>query len=165
MINQLLFKRQFILSSSSEFGFSEWNNIKLNDSAYLSVHPDLEINQSCCNSIQLTLLGFIVDPFAPDKSNKEVLDQIVSGAKNFEEVVANTNALAGRWIILYQDAGSFKIFNDPCGMRRVYYFRREDGFLCGSDPSIIGHFVKLEEDKSKDLQEFITSAQFHKAEH
>ena len=67
-INPLLFKRQFILSSSPEFGFSEWNNIKLNDSAYLSVHPELEVNQSCWNSIRLTLLGFAVDPFAPDKS-------------------------------------------------------------------------------------------------
>jgi len=73
--------------------------------------------------------------------------------------------LAGRWIILYQDNNSFKIFNDPCGQRRVYYFTNRDGFLLGSDPSIIGHFVKLEEDKSKDLQDFITSAKFHHEEH
>jgi hypothetical protein len=163
--NPLLFKRQFMLSSSPEFGFSDWNNIKLNDSAYLSVHPELEVNQSSYNSIRLTLLGFIVDPFAPDKSNKEVLDQIVKGAKNFEDVVANTNALAGRWIILYLDANSFKMFNDPCGQRRAYYFKNGDGFLCGSDPSIIGHFVKLEEDKSKDIQEFVTSPNFESAEH
>src|SRR4051812_6696994 len=114
MISSLLFKRQFVLSSLPEFSFSEWNNIKLNDSAYLSVHPDLEVNQSRCNGIQLTLLGFIVDPFAPDKSNKEILDQIVRGAKHFDEIVTNTNALAGRWIILYQDTTTFKIFNDPC---------------------------------------------------
>jgi hypothetical protein len=167
-ISPLLFKRQFILSSSSEFCFSEWNNIKLNDSVYLSVHPELEVTQCCGssgNDSRLTLLGFILDPFAPEKSNKEILEQIVRGAKGFDDVVANTNALSGRWIILYQDANSFKIFNDPCGMRRVYYFRNEDGFLCGSDPSIIGHFVNLEEDKSKDLQEFITSPKFHKAEH
>src|SRR5690242_17620016 len=98
-INPLLFKRQFILSSSSEFCFSEWNNIQLNDSAYLSVHPELEVTQSCCsggNSSRLTLLGFILDPFAPEKSNKDILEQIVKGAKSFDEVVANTNALAGR---------------------------------------------------------------------
>src|SRR3954470_18857012 len=97
MINSLLFKRQFLLSSSPQFGFSEWNNIKLNDSAYLSVHPELEVNQSCCNGIRLTLLGFAVNPFAPNKSNKEILDQIIRGTKGFDDVIANTNALSGRW--------------------------------------------------------------------
>src|SRR4051812_36251115 len=164
MTNQLVFKRQFILSSSSEFSFGEWNNFKLDSSSYLSVHPELEVNQSSCNDIHLTLLGFVIDPFAPDKSNKQILEGIVRGAKGFDDVVANTNSLAGRWIILYQDTNSFRIFHDPCGLRRVYYFRNQNSFVCGSDPAIIDHFVKLEEDKSKDIQEFINSPKFHKGE-
>ncbi len=159
-----LFRRQFILSSNPLFQFNEWNNIILNSSTFLSVHPDLEITQSQCESLQVTLLGFVVNPFAPIQSNQEILDEIISKSKSFEDVLKNADSLGGRWIIIYQDLLTVKLFHDPCGQRQVYYYQSLDCILAGSDPAIINYFTKLQKDTSAHIQQYVNSPMFNKNE-
>src|SRR5665647_2010752 len=121
MENKFLYRRQFILSSNSQFNFEGWNNIKLNNTTYLSAHPDLEVTQSSSDKIQLTLLGFVINPFEPIKSNQEILNDLVNNTKEFNDVLLKTDQLGGRWVIICNNNHSFKIFHDPCGQRQVYY--------------------------------------------
>ena len=71
MEQRLFFRRQFILSTNPAYRFEDWNNINLDNEAFLSAHPDLEVTQSCSNGINLIVLGFILDPFSPTKTNQE----------------------------------------------------------------------------------------------
>ncbi|TKK70336.1 hypothetical protein FC093_06210 [Ilyomonas limi] len=155
MENIFLYRRQFILSSQPEFCFDGWKNTKLDSTFYLSAHPDLEVTQSSFNETQLTLLGFFVDPFAPMKSNQEILNDIVKESSSFNDVVNKTESLGGRWIIIYYDQLSLRIFHDVCGQRQVYFYQNKDIIVCGSDPAIIRHFIELEKDESFAMQEYI----------
>lgn len=165
MEKKYLFRRQFILSSNPEFSFDHWTNLKLDEKVYLSVHPDLEVVQSSFDTIQLTLLGFIVDPFNPSKSNKDIVTELAKDSKGFNDVLKKTDHLGGRWIVIYRDNYLFKIFNDPCGQRTVYFHKNhKHNILIGSDPAIMNHFVELERDTSPDITEYITSAKFEAKE-
>jgi hypothetical protein len=165
MLEKYLFRRQFILSSNSKFSFDGWANLKLSKGIYLSVHPDLYMTQSSFGDIQLTLLGFVVNPFEPMKSNLEILDDLVENATSFNDVLLKTDPLGGRWVIIYKDKQSFNIFHDPCGQRQVYYRQNnEHTILCGSDPAIMSHFVTLEKDISLEMNDFINSDVYEKKE-
>lgn len=165
MENKYKFRRQFILSSNPQFSFEGWTNLKLDENIHLSAHPDLEVTQSSFGAIQLTLLGFVINPFEPLKSNQEIFDDLVKGANGFNDVLLKTDQLGGRWIIIYKNNQSFKIFHDPCGQRQVYFHNNlENEILCGSDPSIMNHFVKLEKDTTLSINEFIHSAAFEEKE-
>jgi hypothetical protein len=160
MKEPLLFKRQFILSSWPEYNFDEWNNIQLGNSAYLSFHPELEFVHLEKGAMKLTLLGFWVDPFYPDKTNAKILLDVLENSHSFNDVVKNSYPLGGRWLLIYQGENSFKILTDPVAQRQLYYFKKKELFLCGSDPSLLNHFYKLEKDSSTDLVEFTTSKRF-----
>ena len=158
------FRRQFILSTNPDLNFSNWNNLKIGSEIYLSVHPDLEINRSTFNKIDITLLGFLINPFEPLKSNKEILDELVINTVKFEDLIIKTEHLGGRWAIIFHDSNSLNIFHDPGGQRQVYYCQKDGHSIVGSDPAIINHFVKLEKDTNISLTEFINSSNFIKTQ-
>lgn len=159
-----LFRRQFILSNNPQFQFEGWRNLKLEGSFFLSAHPDLEISQSSYRSIQLTLLGYIVNPYEPLKSNQDILNDMVDGLCGFNDLIHRTDAYGGRWIIIYNDKNSFNLFHDPSGQRQVYYHQKNENLISGSDPAIINHFLPLEKDTSLELNEFVNSANFKHTE-
>ena len=161
MDKNFLFRRQFILSSNPEHKFENWVNINLDKDIFLSVHPDLEVAQSTKGELQLTLLGFAVNPFEPDKSNKQILDKMLENEVSFEEIIRKTEPLGGRWIIIYKDKDSILVFNDPCSNRQVYYHKElVNRVLCGSDPAILNYFVKLEKDESPEIAEVLNNPLF-----
>jgi hypothetical protein len=164
MERRLLFRRQFILSTNPAYRFEDWKNINLDNEAYLSAHPDLEVTQSCANGINLIVLGFILDPFSPKKTNQEILDNIISQSSNFADVINKSEYLSGRWAFIYKDKNGISVLHDPCGQRQVYFYQSKSDILCGSDPAILNHFTKLEKDDSPALQEFINSPKFKKRE-
>lgn len=165
MKNNLLFRRQFILSSNPKFSFDYWTNLKIDTNLHLSVHPDLEITQAISKTIHLTLLGFVVNPFEPEKSNQEILDDLINDAEGLNDIINGTDPLGGRWIIICKDDRSINIFHDPCGQRQVYYRSNNKlDILCGSDPAIMNYFVKLEKDTSSELKEFINAEIYKKKE-
>lgn len=161
MDKNFLFRRQFILSSNPEHSFENWVKINLDINIFLSVHPDLEVVQSTNGEVQLTLLGFAVNPFEPDKSNQQILDGMLVNPVSFEEIIQKSEPLGGRWIIIYKDKSSLLLFNDPCANRQVYY-RKELGndILCGSDPAILNHFVKLGKDESPEIAAVLNNPGF-----
>lgn len=158
------FRRQFILSTNPDLNFDNWKNIKITTEIYLSVHPDLEINQSNFKKINITLLGFVVNPFEPLKSNREILDELASDTLKFEDLITKTEHLGGRWAIIFNDSKSTKIFHDPGGQRQVYFCQKDGHTIAASDPAIINHFIKLEKDRNISLNEFINSPNFIKTQ-
>lgn len=159
-----LFRRQFILSTNPHHSFENWNNLVVEPEIYLSVHPDLEISQSSFGSVHITLLGFVINPFEPLKSNQEILDELILGTSYLNDVITKTEHLGGRWVMLFNDKHNFNIFHDPGGQRQVYYCQKEEHTIAGSDPAIINHFVKLEKDPNAALTEFINSSNFIKTQ-
>lgn len=158
MDKNFIFRRQFILSSNPEFNFDFWQNLTLDENIFISVHPEMGLTQSFLGDVKLTLLGFAINPLEPEQDNQQVLNAILKGATNFEQVLRNTEPISGRWIIIYQDKTTFKIFHDPCGNRQVYYYKGDTiDLLCGSDPAIFKHFMPLEDNITPEIDSILNN--------
>ena len=84
-MDELLFRRQFILGPRIPKEFDHWKKQEIDKDFFLAVHPDLNMDYAFENGISLFLLGFIMDPYNPEYSNKEVLNQLMKGRKTFEK--------------------------------------------------------------------------------
>lgn len=164
MYSKLLFRRQFILSSENFTGFEGWNQITLGNGLTLSAHPDLGITEAQHDKTKLILLGYMLDPFSPEKSDQDILVELVTSIKDFDDLVKKSEKYSGRWAIIYQDATHVNIFHDPCGQRQVYYYFRNSNITCGSTTAIINHFFHPEKDSSEELTQFIQSEEFAQRE-
>lgn len=158
--DKLLFRRQFILSSQEFEPFEQWNHIELDHGFFLSAHPDLALTVVKNNKFKLILLGFILDPFSPEMSNRDILDDLVSRIDGWDGLISNKEKYSGRWVMIYQDDTRINLLHDPCGQRQVYYHLRGEGIICGSDTAIINYFFHLQPDPSPELKKFITSDSF-----
>jgi len=160
-IDKLLFRRQFILSSVQIDKFYSWNEKEVAGKYFLRSHPDLELTQVKKENIELTLLGFFIDPYFPGRSNKDILCELTKSNEMPEGLIKSTFRLCGRWILIVVTQRDFFIFNDPTGLRSLFYTDFNIGsFYCASQPGIIADICKFKySDEFKD--DFINS-DYHK---
>lgn len=164
MFSRLIFRRQFILSSQKFDCFDDWHYLEIKHGFNLSVHPDLELSEVRNHKARLIAIGFLLDPFSPQMNNLDILNDLITHIRDFEDLIARVEKYSGRWVIIYQDDANLNIFHDPCGQRQVYYHFKDDQATAASSTSIIHHFFHLESDQSNELKEFIASHEFQQNE-
>ncbi len=165
-MENLLFRRQFILSNKQVNQGNDWGTLTLqvqDETFFLHHHPDLSVFQAKGKSIQLILLGNIIDPFHPENNSAAVLQNLASG-EYFEDVLKNAFALGGRFVIVGIDKNGMKLFNDAMALRELFYFRHYGLLACGSTPAILASWFNPGFDTDKEFKEFYTSAAFNNQE-
>ena len=135
------YRRQFILSERELDDYSTWNQGKINNDFFVYIHPDLNFTQARDekNEVELSLIGYMIDPTHPDSSDLQIVENILAAAgANFEKTIEATFPLGGRWILIFSSREGVKMFSDPCGLRTVYFTNNEaKGFMAASQPGII----------------------------
>lgn len=165
-MENLVFRRQFILSNKQVNQGDGWDKLILkvqNETFYLQSHPDLSLIQAESKSINLILLGTIIDPFHPENDSSAILQNLTS-EKCFEDVIKATFTFGGRFVIIGIDNSGVKLFSDAMGSREVYYIKKDGLLACGSTPSILDTWFNLGRDIEKEFQEFYSSRAFNSQE-
>ena len=85
-----VFQNQFILGPSFVKAFESWQKVSIDENFKLMVHPLLNVTQVKEGNKSLTLLGFILDPFDPKASNKDILTQLLDFS-SISESISKTN--------------------------------------------------------------------------
>jgi len=152
---RLLYRRQFLLSKAPVVKLFHWKCIKL-DQYYLYAHPDLDVTVKEDKAMLVVLIGYIFCPSDPAKKNQDIVSDIVSKADSLDAVIALMKPMAGRYAMIYRDKGDFVIFNDPLGLREIYYCTKANRIICGSQPNLINEFAKprLGITDNRDILEF-----------
>ena len=160
-VKKLLFRRQFILGPRFADELSSWKRIEVGSNICLTVHPDLNAHQAVHNGKSITLLGYVLDPRNPQARDAEILDDLICALDTCDSLdgfFERTYPLGGRWILIVDDGEEIRLFNDPMGLRQVFYtdvsFCRD--LWCASQPGIIAKVLNLEVDKAV-VREFINS--------
>lgn len=165
-MDNLVYRRQFILSSKELVPLSHWQHLKLDDDRYrLYAHPDLELAEIKDAGKRIILLGYIFDAQNPRYSNYDVLKELIS-AQSFRDLIKATYRYAGRFVLIFEDGSSAKLMHDCAGLRQIYYTTGTKEVWCGSQPSILAGFLDLEKSHNKVLKDFCNSREFesrHKA--
>lgn len=166
MLKKDEFRRQFIAGSRFCGPEKFWKHIGISNDLKLSVHKDLPFTVFEEGAKKVFLLGYMIDPFHPDSENSDILEWLLNTSPDFSKLIKNTYPLGGRWVLIYTQQDKVFFFHDPFGMRQIYYGNVEGEFWCGSEPSILAHYLNLKPDKTDlNLNEFIHSDVFKKKEH
>ena len=155
MYDLLHFRRQFLLSNGLIDELQSWQHRQVGD-VHLFAHPDLEITIEVGSSASVLLLGYIFDPVHPEKSNEDIVSDILSRVASLEELLVAIKPYAGRYALLYQDDHAFTILHDPLGIREIYYCTQPNRVICGSQPNLMDAFSdpKLGVTKNKGILHF-----------
>ena len=161
-MKNLEFRRQYLLTSVDIDRPEDWRHIKIPHAKHkliLNYHPDLEITNVDSKDNSLVLIGYIIDPFHPIQSNREILERLIC-SKGIHQLIKETENLSGRYAILFCNATVTCLFHDATGFREIYYSFREDEIYCGSTPNIINRYTNFEIDKDSSINEFFNSPEY-----
>ena len=160
ILDKLLFRRQFILGPYFIERFKSWKKIKINNSIFLTVHPDLQLCQTIHKSKSLTLLGYILDPYDPKSKDIDIINRLIRQIETSDDIFQYTENFGGRWILILDDGKEMRLFNDATGLRQVFYTTKSSQVMwCASQPGIIAEELNLEFDKNA-VNTFINSSEY-----
>ena len=112
---------QFVLGPQCAPGLEDWARIIAGPRLQLTTHPGLNVVQAGSGSKRLTLLGTMLDPHAPERSDQQILEKLLDRFDSLDSLIAATGPLGGRWAIVAVDGEEAHLFNDAFGLRQVFY--------------------------------------------
>lgn len=147
-IDHLLYRRQFILSSEKIHVLQNGRQRIIAGRYHLSVHPDLECTQVEQDGKSLTLLGFALDPDAPDAGNEAILQRLMGSLDRCGGIFQAVDSLGGRWIMIAHDGSETTMLHDATAQRQIYYVHdpKSGSIICASKPGVIAETLGISQD-------------------
>ena len=156
-LDRLELRRQFFLGPRLVKAYQTWQQLPLKNGSVVCAHPDLELTQVKKDALEVTLLGFLLDPHNIALQNKQILENLAEEAKKGGDITQLTHRFGGRWILIACDNHKTFVFNDPCGYRQIYYTTPEVGSVwCASQPKLLTDVLQLAIDTTAQ-EEFVNS--------
>lgn len=142
--NHLLFRRQFLLTQENCEHLAHWQCICFS-TFYLYAHPDIELTtiKNENSNLNIVLLGYMIDPSNPTLSNTDILNKIPKLLQSIDRITDYLYNIAGRFVLIINNAIDTYIFHDPCGLRSVYYSKQNNKINIGSQPHIFKYVIPL----------------------
>jgi hypothetical protein len=120
--------------------FPGWTKLQIRPNLVVTAHPDL----MCCQAVDglrsVTLLGFMLDPENPARSDQAIVSDLLHSAPA-GGVIPVTYKYAGRWILIADDGHQVVAFNDPAGMRSLFYATDAGAVWCASQPGMLAQLL------------------------
>lgn len=112
---------QFILGPAFADLPADWQQITVGKVLKLTAHPDLACTQVKDGDRELTLIGHILDPLAPDATNEDIVRALLHCFTSRDTLVEATNRFGGRWLLVATSAEESFLFHDALGLRQAFY--------------------------------------------
>ncbi len=142
-----VFRRQFIFGPRRISLFPKWKNEELGAGHYLTVHPDLPYALVKCRQNYLVLLGYILDPEYPERTDEQIVRGVLESSATLDGVFRALNRMFGRYVVIASLNGNLVSFSDPMGARALFYCNDSSGRLwCASQSSILAELFGLSTD-------------------
>jgi hypothetical protein len=156
--NHKIWRRgQFVLGPQPVERLASWNRYAVGPALHLSAHPALNVTQARGDGLSITLLGFILDPDAPELSDAEIVSRLALAARPGISPVDLTERFGGRWLLIIEEPDDVRIFADPAGLLQMFHTdAAESGAMwAASEPGILAEMLGLE--ISTEAREFMAS--------
>jgi hypothetical protein len=131
---------------------SGWRRFKLLRGQVLSAHPWLPVCQVQRGALQLTLVGFLLDPHRPAASDSEILNALAARAAGPDDLPRLCDGFGGRWALFAESPQRRIVFADAFGLRQVHYGEvRGVRFCASSVPIIAAHFGLTADERGREF--------------
>lgn len=121
----LLYCGQFILGPSFVDDLDGWQQLSIGSALRITAHPELSVCHRSDGRRSLTLIGYLLDPERPHATDSNILDELLRNYSSIQALVDATFRLGGRWLLIAQQGNDSFLFNDPMGLRQVFYTDKE----------------------------------------
>lgn len=159
-LDKLLFRRQFISGPDGNL-FPQWDHASMPDGSTLSAHPDLQLTDYHGKHFRFVLLGYILDPYHPERDNTQVLAEIDENALDLPNLFEKLYDKSGHFILFAYQGAHGIVLNDAGGLKQIYYHRGDDGKTWfTSHAAILANHLNLP--ISPEADQFIHSAKYKK---
>jgi hypothetical protein len=136
-------RRQFALGPDY-LPLEGWNHYQITDQHRLTVHPELPLQAAKNGENSLLLLGYMIDPYAPEDLELAILNRILARASGIGGIPAELESMSGRYVLIAQFGEQLQLFHDATGLRQVYYCKDEKGRVwCASQPHTLADHLGL----------------------
>ena len=161
-MHPLQYRRQFLFGPHEVDLPEAWQRVPVAGGRTLHAHPDLPVTQRERGGVELTLLGYALDPHHPAHDDGDVLDDLLGRVDGAADVLAEADPLGGRWALVAADADGTLLFHDASGLRQVVHVCDGGGVWAASDTPLLGHAVDLVDDPEA-VEEFVESSYFRRS--
>lgn len=131
----LKYRRQFLLTTKSITTLNNWNEQRLGVHK-LYTHPDLTKFFRSNKTIEVVLLGHILDPKNHNLTESDILGEIVENPTP-EGIADILYGLSGRFVLIVKLEERLLFFNDACGLRSFFYTQYEYELQIASQPLLL----------------------------
>jgi hypothetical protein len=100
---------------------SGWSSRKLPRRGWLATHPDLRVTSVAADARALTLIGFMLDPQAPNASDATILERLFQRCDRIAHLLEATAGYGGRWALVADCDDGRYLFTDALGLRQALY--------------------------------------------
>ncbi|MEZ5199623.1 MAG: hypothetical protein R2764_25560 [Bacteroidales bacterium] len=159
-MENLLYRRQFVLSREDSINRPNWINYSLPFGYFLYAHPDVSQADIVEKGKRIVLIGNIYDPFNKTYRNEDIAERLIKSDK-IEDLTIASSAYAGRFLILFSTSDQMFIFNDASASRKVYYSCGSGPAWCASQPHVLAAYLKIEKSKDPRVIAYYQSREFH----
>lgn len=142
-MNNLSFRRQFLLSPKKCEQLKDWK-LETYGVYILHIHPDCGHTMLDSPSMHMALIGYIIDPVNPHKSNSDILNDIAA-SDTIDNICKKLYDYGGRFVLLIRQAEEYIVFHDPCGLKSAFYTKWEGGIYVASQPLLFKLLMPLKE--------------------
>ena len=115
-----IFVSQFVLGPSYLDHLLDWPRLPVAGRLKLSVHPSLCCTQLRDGERELTLLGHLLDPLAPESTNDDILRTLLAHRTRAGLLEASAR-YGGRWLLIAAYGDETFLFHDALGLRQIFY--------------------------------------------
>jgi hypothetical protein len=150
-----LFRNQYIIVSHpvtsplSGLGAVDFGDLRIH------AHPALNVSLATRSSTSMALLGYIVDPFHPERTNHDIVNSLAETCGTPETLFREIASLSGRYVLLYRNPASFIVTGDACHLRQIYFGFPEGNLVLTSSPKLFLTFFHSDLRISREKEEFI----------
>lgn len=138
---RLIFRRQFLLVREPLLELGDWKTFELDNGLYLYAHPDLNVELRRDSKKTIILLGYLFDHRNMDKSDSDIVDDLMTLASDFSTLCQSLKNYTGQFAFIYLSKNEFNIIHDALALREVYYCAIPNRVVCGSQPTILSKFA------------------------
>ncbi|HSP43791.1 MAG TPA: hypothetical protein VLO11_13030, partial [Luteolibacter sp.] len=145
---------------------ASWNQYEVGPGLHLAAHPELNVTQARGNGLSITLLGFILDPDAPDHDDAGIVGRLALEARPGISPLDLARRFGGRWLMIIAGPDDVKIFGDPAGLQQLFHTdaAATGVFWAASEPGILAEILGF--GISPEAREFMSSEAYARnAEH
>ncbi|MBD2158158.1 hypothetical protein [Leptolyngbya sp. FACHB-16] len=126
--------------------------------------PHLNLSFTKYESVEILLLGYVIDPLNPERSDQEVIENLARTCKTQNSFFEGIQILSGRFVLVYRNESSFIALGDACSFKQMYFGQLDDFFVMTSSEAMFLNYFDLSLQMSSLKQQHVADPNYKKHE-